>query len=224
MWFHSQCLRWVFRFASNSSTSCNGSHWITRSPVLDHIISCIGSHDLLYWITRSPVLNHMISCIGSHDLLVLDHMISCIGSHDLLYWVTWSPVLDHMTCLCLKKVEAMRGGSETLTFILSTYFCIVFHISPIPSPVMEDTITTCSRCASSLGRMLLVTDNAYSYWLPYVTQLAVVFLVKVSGPYFFNKAVGYTWNIWFGYETISALTLQTVERVLKVSRGCSLRQ
>ena len=195
------------------------------------MISCIGSHNLLYWITWSPVLDHMISCIEAHDLLywitwspVLGHMISCIRSHDLLYWVTWSPVLDHMTCLCLKKVEAMRGGSETFTFILSTYFCIVFHISSIPSPVMEDTITTCSRGASSLGRMLLVTDNAYSYWLPYVTQLAVVFLVKVSGPHFVNKAVGYTWNIWFGYETISALTLQTVERVLKVSLGCSLRQ
>ena len=180
------------------------------------MISCIGSHNLLYWITWSPVL---------------DHMISCIEAHDLLYWITWSPVLGHMiSCirshdlLCLKKVEAMRGGSETLTFILSTYFCIVFHISSIPSPVMEDTITTCSRRASSLGRMLLVTDNAYSYWLPYVTQLAVVFLVKVSEPYFINKAVGYTWNIWFGYETISALNLQTVERVLKVSLGCSLRQ
>ena len=45
------------------------------------MISCIRSYNLLYWITWSFILDHMISCIGSHDQVSSENEPSGISSN-----------------------------------------------------------------------------------------------------------------------------------------------
>ena len=172
------------------------------------LISCIGSHDLLYWVTWSLVLGHMISHIGSHDLLywitwslvlghrslVLDHMISCIGSHDLLYLITRflctvkaKPLPPDESSECDTEDEIRRWGTRRVPEM---------NTAVQTSGSTLTCVTQIEHCKAQSLYMIKLFGLEVGFWLRYFTSLFSCPKALISHAAYTNNKVWFPQNMW----------------------------